>query len=45
MITVPCIALKAVEEKLPKELGIELIDRWLQLGIEIGCFRHYRRKS
>jgi hypothetical protein len=44
MITVPCIALKAVEE-IPKEVGIELIDRWLQLGIEIGCLKYYRRKS
>jgi hypothetical protein len=44
MVTIPCVALKAVEE-IPKEVGVELINRWLQLGIEVECFRHYRRKS
>ena len=41
MVSIPCVGLAAVAEKIPKEQAIELIDRWLVLGLKVECFDRY----
>jgi hypothetical protein len=44
MVSIPCVATAALEEKIPRELGAELLERWVQLGLKIECFRQYGSK-
>lgn len=41
MVSIPCVALVALAEKVPSEHAIELIDRWITLGIKVECLNQY----
>ena len=41
MVSVPCVALAALADKVDKKQAIDLIDKWLSLGIKVECLNQY----
>ena len=41
MVSIPCIALAALAEKVDRDQALELINRWLAIGLKVDCFDRY----